>query len=74
MTLKLVGIPTSTCTRRVAVVAKEAGVPFEIVTVDYLKGEHKSPAFLAKQPFGQVPYLVRSRSVSLRLLTAELRT
>ena len=60
MTLKLVGSPFSTCTRRVAVVAKEAGVPFELVPIDFTKGEHKTPAFLEKQPFGQVPYLVCS--------------
>jgi len=57
MVLKLVGNPLSTCTRRVAVVLKEKKVPFEIVTIDLAKGEHKGPEFLAKQPFGQVPYL-----------------
>jgi glutathione S-transferase len=59
MPIKLYGSPLSTCTRRVAVVAKLAGVPFEMVPVDMRKGEHKSPSFLEKQPFGQVPYIVR---------------
>jgi len=32
-------------------------VPFEFVSVDMSKGEHKSAAFVANQPFGQVPYI-----------------
>jgi hypothetical protein len=28
--------------------------------VELMKGEHKSPEFLAKQLFGQVPYIVRT--------------
>ena len=27
------------------------------IVIDFTKNEHKSPAFLAVQPFGQVPYL-----------------
>ncbi|KAL0953091.1 hypothetical protein HGRIS_004363 [Hohenbuehelia grisea] len=57
MVLKLYGIPLSTCTRRVAVVAHEINAPFELVEVDFMKGEHKGPEFLKKQPFGQVPVL-----------------
>ena len=64
MTLKLYGNPLSTCTRRVALVAKQAGVPLEFITVDFAQGEHKAPDFLEKQPFGQVPYLVRSGLLS----------
>jgi glutathione S-transferase len=33
------------------------GVPYEWVRVDLIKGEHKSEAFLALNPFGQVPVL-----------------
>jgi glutathione S-transferase len=33
------------------------GVKYEVVDVDLAKGEHKSPAFLAMNPFGQVPVL-----------------
>ncbi|KAJ6577052.1 glutathione S-transferase [Mycena vulgaris] len=47
----------STCTLRVAVVLAEKKVLYEFVAIDLSKGEHKSPAFLAAQPFGQVPYL-----------------
>ena len=31
--------------------------PFEFHPIDFAKGEHKAPAFLQRQPFGQVPYL-----------------
>lgn len=31
---------------------------YEWVRVDLMKGEHKSPEYLAKNPFGQVPFLV----------------
>ncbi len=57
MVLKLHGNPLSTCTNRVRVVAEEIGVPLELVVVDFAKGEHKAPAFVQHQPFGQVPYL-----------------
>lgn len=35
-----------------------AGEPFDYVHVNLREGEHKQPAFLAKQRFGQVPLLV----------------
>jgi glutathione S-transferase len=37
--------------------AHENAAPFEFVLVDMAKGEHKQPAYLARQPFGQVPAL-----------------
>jgi glutathione S-transferase len=37
--------------------ANETKTPFELVLVDFAKGEHKQPAHLARQPFGQVPSL-----------------
>lgn len=33
------------------------GLPFEVIDVDLAAGEHKSPAFLALNPLGQVPVL-----------------
>jgi len=57
MVLKLYGASVSTCTQRVATVLIEKKVPFELVTVDWSKGEHKSEAFVKMQPFGQVPVL-----------------
>ena len=58
MVLKLYGTYRSTWLRLVAAVLKEKGVPFEFVPVDMSKGEHKSPEYLSKHPFGQVPYIV----------------
>ncbi|KAF4615736.1 hypothetical protein D9613_012468 [Agrocybe pediades] len=57
MVLNLYGNPLSTCTRRVAVVLHEKQVPFVFHPIDMANKEHKSPEFLAKQPFGQVPYI-----------------
>jgi glutathione S-transferase len=33
------------------------GVEYEWIKVDLLKGEHKTPEYLAKNPFGQVPFI-----------------
>ncbi|KAJ7137519.1 glutathione S-transferase [Mycena crocata] len=55
--LKLYGSPKATCTRRVATILHELKVPFELIEVDLKNGEHKSAAFLEKQPFGQIPYI-----------------
>jgi len=60
MVLRLYGHPNSTCTIRTLTILYEKLVPFEFVTVDMMKGEHKSPPYLEKQPFGVVPYLVRN--------------
>lgn len=58
MVLTLYGAPQSTCTQRVALVLTEKEVPFKLVPINFAKGEHKAPGFIAKQPFGQVPYIV----------------
>jgi glutathione S-transferase len=58
MVLKLYGLHASPFARLVAAVLVEKQVPFEMVKVDLSKGEHKTPEFLSKQPFGQVPYIV----------------
>jgi glutathione S-transferase len=39
------------------------GVPHELVPVALGEGEHKEPAYLARNPFGQVPVLVDGDSV-----------
>ncbi len=59
MVLKLYGLAMATCTQRVLTVAKHLNIPVQLVPVNYGTGEHKSPEYLKKQPFGQVPYLVR---------------
>ncbi|KAJ7759649.1 glutathione S-transferase [Mycena metata] len=55
--LKLHGSKLATCTRRVGTVLHELKVPFELVEVDLFKGEQKTPEYLEKQPFGQIPYI-----------------
>jgi glutathione S-transferase len=55
--IKLFGHPASTCTRKVLFTLHETSTPYEIDVVDFAKGEHKQPAHLAHQPFGQVPAL-----------------
>ncbi|KAM6490633.1 Glutathione S-transferase, C-terminal-like protein [Amanita muscaria] len=57
MVFKLVSSPYSTCGQRVALALHEKKVPYELVPIDFAKGEHKTPAYLEKQPFGQVPYI-----------------
>ena len=54
---KIHGSPLSTCTRRVALIAKERNVPYEVVVVNLAGGEHKQPPHLQHQPFGQIPYI-----------------
>jgi len=55
--MKIYGNPMSTCTRRVLMTLAEKQAKYEMVTLDFMKGEHKSPAHLARQPFGQMPAL-----------------
>ena len=59
MVLKLYGYTKSTCTRLVALICKEKGIPYELVTVDLSKREHKAAEYVKIQPFGQIPYIVR---------------
>lgn len=55
--LKIFGHPMSTCTRAVLMTLAETSTPYELATVDFAKGEHKQPAHVARQPFGQLPAL-----------------
>ena len=68
MVLKLYGTYISPWVRLVAAVLKEKEVPFEFIPVNMSKREHKSPEYLSKQPFGQVPYIVG------HLLTKQFRS
>ena len=58
MVVKLYGIYRSPWVRLVAAVLQEKQVPFELVPVDLANGEHKKPEYLAKHPYGQIPYIV----------------
>ena len=55
--LKLCGFALSNYHNKVKLALLEKQVPFELVPVDFAAGEHKSAAHLARQPFGQVPYI-----------------
>jgi len=48
------------------------GVPFEYREVDILKGESRTPTFLAKNPFGQIPVLELDDGTCLRESSAIL--
>lgn len=49
--------PLSGHSHRVVLFASLLGVPHELVEVDLMAGAHKQAAFLALNPFGQVPVL-----------------
>jgi glutathione S-transferase len=44
--------------QKVTFAFKELGLDCKLVPIDLAKGEHRQPAFLAKNPFGRVPVLV----------------
>jgi glutathione S-transferase len=55
--MKVYGHPMSTCTRKVLTTLAEKGHDAEFVLVDIMKGDHKLPDAIARQPFGVVPVL-----------------
>lgn len=55
--MKLYHHPVSGHAHRARLFLSLIGAPVEIVDVDLAKGEHKSPEYLAKNRFGQVPLL-----------------
>jgi GST-like protein len=57
--IDLYAAPTSNGLRA-TVILEETGLPFKLHPIDLMKGEHKKPEFLAKNPFGQIPCLVDS--------------
>lgn len=56
MTIKLYSWPNSSGTR-VAWALEELGLPYEFVSLDPKKQEHRAPEFLAVNPHGKVPAL-----------------
>ncbi|CAE6447766.1 unnamed protein product [Rhizoctonia solani] len=59
VTVKLYGMPYSTCTKRVYTTAQELDdVKVDIVPVDLASGAHKDPAYIDNyHPFGIIPVL-----------------
>lgn len=58
MVLKLYGYTHSTAAKIAAIVLYEKGIPFEFINLDLALGQHRTPEYLAIQPFGQVPCIV----------------
>lgn len=56
--IKLYQFPISGNSHKVRLMLSLLKLPHELVNVAGAKGEHKAPAFLAMNPFGQVPVLV----------------
>jgi glutathione S-transferase len=76
--MKLHGHPMSTCTRKVLTTLAEKGHQAEFVMVDLTQGQQKSPQYMAKHPFGVVPFfeddgfsMYESRAI-IRYLDAKL--
>jgi glutathione S-transferase len=57
VTMKLYGHPMSTCTRKVLMTLAEKGREAELVQIDLMSGQQKSPEHLKRQPFGVVPVI-----------------
>jgi glutathione S-transferase len=58
----------------VAMVLAEKQIPFEFVLVDVANRAHKTPEYLAMNPFGQVPLIVSDQAfVSKSVLPYQLR-
>jgi glutathione S-transferase len=56
--IKLYGNEISGNSYKVRLMLSLLNLEYEWITVDLMKGEHKSPEYLAMNPFGQVPLLV----------------
>ncbi|MGO4330102.1 glutathione S-transferase family protein [Cupriavidus sp. 2TAF22] len=61
--MKVYHHPLSGHSHRVRLFVSLIGADAELVLVDLAKGEHKAPAFLKLNPFGQVPVLVDGDTV-----------
>ncbi|WVZ92606.1 hypothetical protein U9M48_038655 [Paspalum notatum var. saurae] len=55
--MKVFGHPLSTNVARVLVCLEEVGAEYELVTLDFLAGEHNVPDHVARNPFGKIPAL-----------------
>lgn len=76
--MKVYGHPMSTCTRKVLTTLAEKGREASFELVDLATGQQKSPQYMAKHPFGVVPFfeddgftLYESRAI-IRYLDAKL--
>lgn len=61
--IKLYNFPRSGHAHRVELMLSLLQLPTELIFVDLAKGEHKTPEFLAINPFGQVPAIDDSGTI-----------
>jgi glutathione S-transferase len=64
--MRLYDFPPSGNGYKVRLALRWLGIPFLYQEVDILKGESRTPAFLAKNPFGQIPVLELDDGTCLR--------
>ena len=55
--MRIYGDPLSTNTRKVLTTLAELELQYDLVHVDFARGQHKQLAHLQRQPFGQLPAL-----------------
>ena len=55
--MKLYDLPPSPNARRVRIFLAEKGIEIPTVVVDMMKGENRTPEYLAKNPLGKMPML-----------------
>lgn len=55
--IRLYRLAVSGHSHRVELFLSLLGLPYQLVDVDLVRGEHKQPPFLARNPFGQVPVI-----------------
>ncbi|KAJ3702022.1 hypothetical protein LUZ61_005727 [Rhynchospora tenuis] len=53
--MKVYGVARYMSVARVIVCLEEVGADYQVVPVDFAVGEHKTPAHLARNPFGLIP-------------------
>jgi glutathione S-transferase len=68
--MKIYGHPYSNHARRVQMLCEECAIPYTYQTVDLLKGEQYTPAFLALNPNGKVPVMEDNGLAPARALGA----
>ncbi|KAH9977474.1 glutathione S-transferase [Russula compacta] len=62
---RLHGPPKARCTIRVALIAKERNIPYQLVPINFEAPDHDQPAHLAHHPFGLAPYIIQDDNFEL---------
>jgi glutathione S-transferase len=60
MVIKLYSHPRSTHGKIVSMVLLEKEIPFEFIKIDFASRQQKTSEYLAMNPFGEVPCIVRA--------------